>query len=429
MNNKIAEFLRALEEKLQGMDAEERKNALLYYNEYLSDAEESGKDMYEVFAKLGKPEDLAFIIEAEETLNLAKNKPGVKNFNNAMKKAFIGVSTPFGSFLRGVFLFAVYGVLVLFLGAALLSSIGAIAIFSCFIYEIFKIPSEFFIERLGTLGAGLLSLSLLFMVAFGFFRISQWLMRLATEIIRKMVRGKANKNTYESAGVEKKKNYDKRILIISASVMVLSMILTFASGLPVKMFTIFNSDKPENIKLAINEYNADEVKSIVVNTAHSCISFAKDKSKPDKILITYEQPDWLSYQSGIENGVVNFKEASNGRLPLFDLVSLHESRTRVTIYLPEGYNADEITLESKGGFITITETMQNISAKTYSGQIMLDVSSKNTPFNLKAKTEVGKLDMANIYNVGEERSEISINQQNAAVSFNLESNMGNITVK
>src|SRR5690606_34528353 len=113
-----------------------------------------------------------------------------------------------------------------------------------------------------------------------------------------------------------------------------------------------------------------EINEISIATAHSMIKLTTNAT--DRIVINYEQPDWLDYEMGTRGNKLFFYEKSNGRLPLFKLSSLHESRTELTVSIPKDYTPEFVELESRGGFIFIDEPVQNIRAKTYTGEIYLD---------------------------------------------------------
>jgi uncharacterized membrane protein len=76
MDNKKTEFLKNLEENLTELPEEERKNALLYYEEFLQDACDSGKDLDEVIKQLGTPQEIVSFLKAEESFYQAQKKPG-----------------------------------------------------------------------------------------------------------------------------------------------------------------------------------------------------------------------------------------------------------------------------------------------------------------------------------------------------------------
>lgn len=429
MENKAADFINSLKENLSGLSEEEKLNVILYYEEYLDDARDSGKDIDEVLKNLGDPSDIAAVILAEESFNQARNKPGIKNFNKVIKNIFLGVSGPFGYFIRTIYLIIVYSLIVIFTGASLASLLCAVTGFAGLMYETFKIPSSFPAERLGTAGMALFAFGVFAVLSYAFFIISRWLVSGATDTIRKMVRKNIHQKSYEAVVEKRKQGTGKLIPLILSVVIIVGLILSVSSGLPIKLFYIFNSMKPENIKLAVNEYNADGVKKMKITTEHSCIKIVSDNTNPGKIVITYEQPDWLVHQATGSSGEIVFKESANGRLPLFNLVSLHESRTDVTVYLPDNINIDLIKIESRGGFVYISDILQNIEVKTYTGSIDLDNSKIQESYNINAKTESGGIESDRIPAKDKGNSEISYRHQDAEKTIELYSVRGSIVIK
>lgn len=429
MENKAADFINSLKENLSGLSEEEKLNVIQYYEEYLDDARESGKDMDEVLQNLGNPSDIAAAILAEESFNQARNKPGIKNFHKVIKNIFLGVSGPFGYFIRTIYLVVVYSLIILFTGASLASLLCSVAGFAGLLHEAFKIPSAFLGERLGTIGMALLTFGVFAILSYAFYIISRWLVSGAAYTIRKMVRKNIHQKSYETVAEKKKKSYGKLIPLALFVVIVAGLILSVSSGLPFKLFYIFNSMKPENLRLTVNEYNADDVNKIKITTEHSCVKLVNDNTNPGKVVIAYEQPDWLDYRAEISKGEIVFKESSNGRIPLFDLVSLHENRTYVTVYLPENINVDLIAVESRGGFVYISDILQNIDVKTYTGSIHLDNSKTEEPYNINAKTKSGRIEADWIPDKDKENSEISYRRQNADKTIELFSSRGNIEIK
>jgi uncharacterized membrane protein len=427
MDNKKTEFLKNLEENLTELPEEERKNALLYYEEFLQDACDSGKDLDEAIEQLGTPQEIVSFLKAEESFYQAQKKPGIKNFNKAMKNVFLGISTPVGIFSRGLLLFIVYCVLTIFLGGTIITFLSAVLSFAGLLYEAFKIPPVYMAERLGTLGIAIFVLSFFFLLSYILFKISRWLMGLAAQTARKMLRKKFGRADYAIEKEEKTKGFNKRLIIASTVLIFAGIILSIASGLPAKYFTIFNSMVPENVKDVVNEYDPADIDKITIKTAHSRINVINDEMKPDKIVLTYEQSDWLNYQSSINGRDAIFIESGNGRLPLFDLVALHESTTALTLHLPENYNANEIVLESRGGFISVDGAVQNFNVKTFTGNIMFDINKRDIPFSLSAATESGDLEVDGVNNNG--FSEITVLQQNALKKIKIISDRGNISIK
>ncbi len=429
MENKAADFINSLKENLSELPEDERLNVILYYEEYLNDARDSGKDVDEVIKSLGNPSDIAAVIMAEVSFNQARNKPGIKNFNKVIKNIFLGVSGPFGYFIRTIYLIIAYGLIIIFTGASLASLLCAVTGFAGLLYEAFKIPSAFAGERLGTIGMSLFALGVFALLSYAFFIFSKWLVSRATETIRKMVRKNIHQKSYKAMAEKKKQGSGKLIPLALSVVIIAGLILSVASGLPIKLFYIFNSMKPENFKLAVSEYSADGVRKIKITTEHSCVKLVNDNTKPGKIVITYEQPDWLDYKETSNNGEIVFKESSNGRLPLFNLVSLHESRTDVTVYLPDDLNVDLIEIGSRGGYVYISDILQNIGVETYTGGIYLDISHIKEPYSINAKTESGRIEADWIPDKYKGNSEISYSQQNAEKTIDLFSTRGNIEIE
>jgi hypothetical protein len=146
--------------------------------------------------------------------------------------------------------------------------------------------------------------------------------------------------------------------------------------------------KPEeNINKVVEEYNASDINKISALTAHSIIKIGEGST--DKIVLSYEEPDWLTHKITNNGGVLDFREVSNGRLPLFALISIHESETELSISLPKGFKADSISLQSTGGFIFITDVTGNLEAKTLTGKIQYNTG--NSRNSITARTGSGKI--------------------------------------
>lgn len=127
--------------------------------------------------------------------------------------------------------------------------------------------------------------------------------------------------------------------------------------------------------------------------------------------------------------MIDFKESSNGRIPLFSLVSLHESRTDVTVYLPDNIDLNQIDIESRGGFVYVDDIVENISIGTYTGSIYLDNSKTEELYNIYAKTESGKIEADWIPEKDKNNLEFSFSKQNAAKTIELTSSRGSIKIE
>jgi hypothetical protein len=205
-------------------------------------------------------------------------------------------------------------------------------------------------------------------------------------------------------------------------------VLLFVSGFPVKLFMIFNSMEPSNITAHEWDYDSTAVDKINIISAHSHIRLEEGNS--DKIVLSYEQPDWMEPETSLKNGQLTFSENSNGRLPLFSLMTLHENRTDVIISLPAGFKPEVLTLESRGGFVYIESTDYNVNVKTYTGSIFLEPDTDSKPADIKASTSTGLIQSGN-KDIGTKTSkglEYNVTVQNGS-SIKLETFRGSIFIE
>ena len=385
MNEKIKVFIDDLKKHLIGLPVEEVSKAVNYYEEYLSESLDAGNNIEEVLMELGSPEKVADTLRREANITRAENHPDLKNFSRVIKDAFKSVSTPLSVFSLSITALISFCMIALIFGGAVVCGVGAAAILLLCIYQAFIIPFHFVLEIVGTLGIGFMGTGIVSLAAFYLWICGKLFIKLSTKQIGLMLKlsGKAVK--------KKAKQESRRLCPVTRLLLIVAaagFILFGVSGISWRFFTIFNSMKPEeNINKVVTEYDAADIKKISALTAHSIIKIGEGSS--DKIVISYEEPDWLTHQISNNGGVLDFSEESNGRLPLFALVSLHESQTELSIALPKGFNADQISLQSTGGFIIISNISANIEAKTLTGKIQYNGDiSRNS---LTARTGSGQI--------------------------------------
>ncbi|NLC69605.1 MAG: DUF1700 domain-containing protein, partial [Clostridiaceae bacterium] len=157
MDERIGEFLKALEKELEGLSEEERNEALAYYREYLNDAYDEGKDMDEIFLGMGTPEKVAGMIKAELNIARMQENPGLKSFVKASGSAFRVVTRPLYIFLLSVTIFLSYCMVALFYAGAFLFCLAGFVSLMVILYEAFSMPARFLLEIAGTVGMGLLT--------------------------------------------------------------------------------------------------------------------------------------------------------------------------------------------------------------------------------------------------------------------------------
>lgn len=139
--------------------------------------------------------------------------------------------------------------------------------------------------------------------------------------------------------------------------------------------------KPADITVIKQEHDISKASEIRIYTAHTNIRLRE--GGPEKISFEYEKADWLDFDIKKDGDSIVFTESSNGRLPLFSLVSLHENRAELVVSLPSGCDPDKISLESRGGTINIESSEFPVDAKTYTGSINLAVPADTVPGSIR----------------------------------------------
>jgi uncharacterized membrane protein len=366
MDERIVSFLRSLKDNLKNIPEAEAAEALNYYEEYLCDALDDGKDLDQVIAQLGPLEKIGTSIKADIDIRRAEDNPGIKNFSRAMKTVR-GIGTPFSVFFVSLFIIIAYCIVGTFMAGALVFILGAAATAMMAFYEAFKIPIRFFLEILGTVGAGLFSGGLCMVLAILFYRFAKVLIKLSARLIRRSFRRRRPVDIDEVQETPKKKK--SRLLLAFSIASIIGLALFSVSGLPTRFFIMFNSMKPAIIDLAVQDFDPAGINKISIVSANSCIEVGYQDTDKDAITVSYEQPDWTDYDLSVNGSMLSFHEMSNGRLPFFSIDTLHESRTLIKVLLPEGYDPDMIHLESRGGYITVRGLDENVKAKTHKGKI------------------------------------------------------------
>ena len=188
MDERIKAFINELSRQLEGLPGEEAAEALRYYTEYLADAEEAGKDLDKVMKNLGSPAKIAAAVKAEASMQKAHDKPGLKSFASALRSALSATWASFAYFLVLLIALLSFSVAaVLFAGAGVFF-IAAVAAFAGMVYEALMLHKEYTAEIIGTLGMGLFSGSLIFLVAFGFYRLAGIWVKLTLRVLKGIVK-------------------------------------------------------------------------------------------------------------------------------------------------------------------------------------------------------------------------------------------------
>ncbi|HEX2944488.1 MAG TPA: DUF1700 domain-containing protein [Clostridia bacterium] len=392
MDERLKTFLEELKVQLAGLPELEKMEALDYYTEYVSDAVDEGVSPDEILSRLDSPEKIAAMIKAETSIRKAQSNPGLKNYSSVVKYARFSITRPISIFLFSIIIFCTYSIAFSLFLVTIAAAAGACLVFAACTYEALRMPFTYITGIISTIGIGIFLSGVLILTAYLFFILCRLFIRMSTGLIARMLRkpGRSFPEFNEDA-YEKKAN-KSRALKAGLFIITAGLIISLSTGLPIKLFMIFNSMKPANVTMREWSYNAADIRDISMNTAHSHIRLEEGKS--DKIEVSYEQSDWMDPEISDKDGKLSFKEKFNGRIPFFPLISMHENNAELTIRLPAGYNAEVISLESRGGFIWVDSANYPAEVRTYTGSIYLKPGVGEPTPSVKAVTSTGTIQVS-----------------------------------
>lgn len=409
MDERIIQFIQSIAAQLEGLPEAEIRKAVSFYEEYFNEALEAGQDPEQLIKSLGTPEKIAIMLRTETSLTKAESNPSLRNFSKALRNSFRYVTTPFMVFLLSLVVLILGGLVVGFFGGAIATVLGALAVLIVLIYEAVRIPAHFGLEIIGTFGVALFGAGICLLLALGQSKVARLLIQVSAKLIRLIVRlsGKSLPEPLPAPNASRSKSRGLAYTLLGLTVV--GGILMGISGLPWEYLVILNEMRSEaTLKKVVTQYEPGAIEKLSIVTAHTKIITTRNPA--DKIIITYEQPDWLDYEVKTDGNMLSFYEKSNGRLPLFRLVALHESFTELSISLPQGFNPELITLDSTGGPIEILGLAENaradarIAANTYNGGIKFDSADSSSNYSLKANTRNGQI-LVNGTSAGQKVSE------------------------
>jgi uncharacterized membrane protein len=413
MDERITHFIQSIAAQLEGLPEVEIRKAVSFYEEYFNEALEAGQDPEQLIKSLGAPEKIVTMLRTETSLMKAESNPSLRNFSKALRNSFRYVTTPFMVFLLSLVVLISGGLIVAFFGGVVATVTGAMAILIVLIYESVRIPGQFLPEIIGTLGIALFGSGICLLLALGQYKIVQLLIQFSAKLIRLIARkctarkysarlsGGSTSEPVQSLNVSQAKSHALTYILLGLTFV--GGIMAGVSGLPWEYFIIFNVMRSEAVIQKVEQqYDPGAIEKLSIVTAHSKIRMTRNSGK--KIIITYEQPNWLDYEIKSDGSMLSFYEMSNGRLPLFQLVKLHESFTELSISLPERYHPEMISLETTGGPIEISGLAENLTAQTLNREIKFDSTGIVSNFGLKANTKAGQI-LVNGVSAGQQVSE------------------------
>ncbi len=385
MNDKIDSFIKSLESQLRDCPSNEKDEAIQYYREYLSDALESGEDPDLVMRKMGSTEKIAAMIRMETSIAKARKSPGVRNYGGVMKNTFRIVTTPFSMFSLSIFVLLTASIFILFFAMAFCTALCAIMTLAVSVHEITKMPGEFLMEIMGTLGMGLMVAGIFMFLTLSFYKLTRLFIRLSVWFIDKILKKPKQNPLVMEKRTTLKSHQTKVAIWVFSAISATGLLLFAVSGLPMRYFTIFNSIKPENIEIQSYQMDMDEIDDIFIEAVHSIVTISEDSG--NEVRFAYEKSDWLDGDFQTEGKEFRFRERTNGRLPFFDLVSLHESLTELRISIPKEYDG-KITIKSIGGHVIVSNPSYSLQVKTMNGRVEVDIPRIDL-MNITAKNKNG----------------------------------------
>lgn len=419
MDEKMMAFLDELKLHLKDLPEAEKTAALNYYEDLLNDASYDGVSPEDMLSKLDTPANIAASIKAEVSIKNVSSKPDLKNYSKAVKYSRSRITRPLSLFLFSMLIFATYSIAICLFIITVASTAAACITLSVFVSEALKIPSQYMAEIISSIGIGIFFAGLLLLNAYCFFKLTGLLVKLSTRLIARMLKNNTSQSpddgsncsdekdnvadisitdganlvdTENDSGSDKRAGLKKLALRIVMAVSAAGLVISLLTGLPIRLFMLYNSVAPSNIELREWEFSSDDTSKISINTAHTNIRLKKGSS--DEIEIKYEKADWLEPEISCTGGQLEFREKPNGRMPLFRLVTLHENGAELTISLPDGFNPDELKLESRGGFIYIDSVEYPVEAKTYTGAIHVESFGDMESAAVRARTSAGFIQAA-----------------------------------
>ncbi|HZK33823.1 MAG TPA: hypothetical protein VFD33_00750 [Bacillota bacterium] len=324
------------------------------------------------------------------SLNQAQKNPTLQNFIKAMGSVFTGVSKPLYYIFLALLVVTSFFVIAMLVLSILVLFASVIIGLAFFIALAVTIPSGFVLEKVGTIGWGILLSGIFSLLAYLLNRLKKhtivWSARAAQGIRLKAGLGQGPKGgRLETGGF-------RRIFYLPLIAILIGAILFGISGLPTRLFLIYAGGKPSNVGLVTETYLPDLVDEISIKGEHSSVKL--DLSNTDKIEVSLETTDWLDYDLDLSEGIISYTERSNGRLPLFELVKLHGSAAGITISLPKDYIPLLVDIESVGGGLDIAGMPLNINAITKTGSISLNTRGSLGEYTIQASTDKGTISVA-----------------------------------
>lgn len=392
MSEKITAFIDELRKYLGGMNEDDAREAVLYYEEYLMDASEAGEDLEKVILSIGPAKKLAATIKTEASIKMVRKEPGIRNYAKVLKNAFHFTTTPLKVLLFGAFALCSLSLVAAFFISSVVLYSGALLSLLYMINEAAPVFSRYPLEAFGTLGIGLIAASALFVSGYVFFKISRYITRLFAIVVGFMFRTGRHEEKNEQAVKPARKSFARKAVVFCCILFAAGIALAIVSGIPIRFFILYNSMESPKAVSRQESFNTASISKVSVKTGNSRILLTKGTG--DTITLAYKLPEWLDPSIRLQDGTLSFSEEPNGRLPLNFLQILHESNSYVSVEIPESF-VKPISLNSYSGSIYAEAAAGSMNIGSTNGGILLKVmvnGEKNIP-SIYAITRSGSVEL------------------------------------
>jgi len=372
MTEILKDYLNKIREALHGWPPADADDAVNYYEEFIEDALEQSLSEKQILKKLGNPQQIIKTIKAENSIRKTEVKPGPLK----LMKSIVGIPALKVSVILGGIIPIVTAYLLYLLAVISYIAIAGGILFS--LYAIRQIDPQYIWSIIGMTGFAFISTALFGFFGFLIWRIANSITLHTMKLLRRFLNRERTaeiKQTSPGKHSDEKKNRTKRAVIAFLIIFAIGAIMLIPSGLPVRYFSIWNSQMPYNYTERRAQFPADQVKTISVDTLNSkVLLIGKDSGQ---VTVLYQQPDWMTGEIIKEGSTIQFTEKPNGRLPYMQFVSRHEGMTSVTVALPKEEAVDTVSIRTNGGTVIITPAvadLNRISVKAGAGRITVNGS-------------------------------------------------------
>ncbi|MBN2352663.1 MAG: DUF1700 domain-containing protein [Spirochaetales bacterium] len=403
MTDSLNQILASLRAELADLPEEAIRRTIDFYEEYFTDALETGRSEEETLVRLGGVKEIAAHVLAEAALSGAELKPGPLSLTGALRRGLRGLA---GSAAKASLVVGAAVPYSLALGCyflAVTSFAVALAVVALTGFGLQGMPNADAMSRVSLAGVGLLCAAAAIAVGLGVWTAAGAIGRVTLKALRRGLRREREAGSpRESAPARRGKLW---IAFLACGLAAgLGAVGAFLSDLPLRLFSIWNSMKPADLVVREWTYAPEKIREIEIRTMNSAIVVETGASGEKLIRLIREEPTWLSGTPVLENGRLAFREVSSGTLPFMDFIARHEGMTDVRITIPRGYRARSLSLGSGSGAVSVAANAAAVRVENGSGVIRFESGGATRRIRAFAKpghiVVGGKIQVSGAYESG-----------------------------